>query len=63
MEYLNLAYREKAELAGEDDEARSQWLKEADKLALQAVEKRRQQQREAERERRQVFSTVPEEEQ
>jgi len=63
MEYLNLAYREKAELAGEDDEARSQWLKEADKLALQAVEKRRQQQREAERERRQVFSSAAEEEQ
>jgi tetratricopeptide (TPR) repeat protein len=57
MEYLNLAYREKAELAGEDEEVRNQWLKEADKLALQAVEEKRRQQREAERERRQVFST------
>jgi tetratricopeptide (TPR) repeat protein len=61
MEYLNLAYREKAELAGEDEEARLQWLKEADKLALEAMEKRRQQQREAERARRQVFSSGEEE--
>lgn len=62
MEYLNLAYRERAELAGEDEEARNQWLKEADKLALLAVEKRRQQQREAERERRKVFSSSDEQE-
>jgi tetratricopeptide (TPR) repeat protein len=63
MEYLNLAYREKAELAGEDEEARLQWLKEADKLALEALEKRRQQQREEERARRQVLSGGGEEEQ
>jgi len=63
MEYLNLAYREKAELAGEDEEVRSQWLKEADKLALQAVEEKRRQQREAERERRRVFSSTEGEEQ
>lgn len=63
MEYLNLAYREKAELAGEDEEARSQWLKEADKLALQAVEEKRRQQREAERERRKVFSSAEEQQQ
>lgn len=63
MEYLNLAYREKAELAGEDEEARNQWLKEADKLALQAVEEKRRQQREAERERRKVFSAEDEQEQ
>jgi tetratricopeptide (TPR) repeat protein len=63
MEYLNLAYREKAELAGEDEEARDQWLKEADKLALLAVQKRREQQREAERARRQVFSSEEDAEQ
>ena len=63
MEYLNLAYREKAELAGEDEEARIQWLKEADKLALEAVRKRRQQQLDAERARRQVFTSEEESEQ
>jgi tetratricopeptide (TPR) repeat protein len=62
MQYLNLAYREKAELAGEDEEARSLLLKEADKLALEAVAKRRQQQRDAERERRKVFSSAEESE-
>ena len=63
MEYLNLAYREKAELAGEDEEARVQWLKEADKLAIEVMQKRREQQREAERARRQVFSSDEESEQ
>jgi tetratricopeptide (TPR) repeat protein len=54
MEYLNLLYREKAELATEDEERRS-WLREADSLALRAVEEKRRQQREEERARRQVF--------
>jgi len=58
-----LAYREKAELAGEDEEARSQWLQEADKLALEYLEETRRQQREAERQRRQVFSSAEGEEQ
>lgn len=63
MEYLNLAYREKAELAGEDQETRNQWLKEADKLALQALEEKRRQQREEERARRQILSGGGDEEQ
>jgi tetratricopeptide (TPR) repeat protein len=55
MEYLNLAYREKAELA-QDDEERRNWEREADKLALAALEMKRKLQREAERRRREVFS-------
>jgi len=55
MEYLNLLYREKAELA-EDEEQRREWQREADRLALQALEAKRQQQREAERARREVFT-------
>lgn len=56
MEYLNLLYREKAELAVDDDEERRRWQNEADKLALEALEKKRQLQREAERARRQMFT-------
>jgi len=63
IEYLNLSYREKAELAGEDEEVRSQWLREADMLALRYVEEKRRQQRELERSRRQVFSGEETEEQ
>jgi tetratricopeptide (TPR) repeat protein len=55
MEYLNLAYREKAELA-QDEEERRNWEREADKLALEALEMKRKLQREAERARREVFS-------
>lgn len=54
MEYLNLMYRERAELAQSEEEKRS-WEKEADKLALEALEKKRALQRKAEQERRQIF--------
>ena len=54
MEYLNLFYREKAELA-EDEEEKDRWETEADKLALQAVEVARQKKIEEERARRQIF--------
>lgn len=56
MEYLNLLYREKAELAADEDEKR-QWEREADKLALDAMNMKRQLQREAEAARRQMFRT------
>jgi hypothetical protein len=59
MEYLNLLYREKAELAV-DDEERRRWQREADKLALDALEMKRRLQREAERARRQVFKAEEE---
>lgn len=55
MEYLNLLYREKAELAGNDEERR-EWQRKADRLALDALEMKRQQQRDAERARREVFN-------
>ncbi|UCF35505.1 MAG: tetratricopeptide repeat protein [Acidobacteriota bacterium] len=55
MEYLNLIYREKAELA-QDDEERRRWQREADKLALDALEMKRQLQREEERARREIFT-------
>lgn len=58
MEYLNLLYREKAELA-ENEEEKNRWEDEADKLALKALDMKRQLQREAERQRRQVFSETP----
>jgi tetratricopeptide (TPR) repeat protein len=57
LEYLNLLYREKAELA-EDDEVRRQWQREADKLALEALEMKRRLQREEERRRREIFTGV-----
>lgn len=56
MEYLNLLYREKAELAGEDEEVRRQWEREADKLALRALELKRKQKEEEERKRRELFT-------
>ncbi len=60
MEYLNLLYREKAELAA-DDEERRRWQNEADRLALDALEMKRQLQREKERARRQMFIKAEEE--
>lgn len=54
MEYLNLLYREKAELAADDEERRN-WIREADKLALRAIEVKRQLEREAEEARRRIF--------
>ena len=55
MEYLNLFYREKGELA-QDEEEKDLWEKEADKLALQAVEIARQKKIDAEKARKQIFS-------
>ena len=60
MEYLNLFYREKAELA-QDEEERDRWETEADKLALQAVEIARQKKIDEERARKQVFSAEEQE--
>jgi tetratricopeptide (TPR) repeat protein len=54
MEYLNLLYREKGELA-ENEEEKDRWQKEADKLAIDALNKKRELQRRAEQERRQIF--------
>ena len=52
MQYLNLLYREKAKLTVEEEEKRI-WEREADKLALQALElKREQEESEAEARRR-----------
>ncbi len=50
MQYLNLLYRERAYLATEEEE-KLRWQKEADKLALQALELKRQQTEEEERRR------------
>jgi hypothetical protein len=57
MEYLNLMYREKAELAP-DEEERRRWEREADKLALEVLEEKRRQQQEAERARREIFKSI-----
>ena len=52
MQYLNLLYREKAKLTAEEEEKRT-WEREADQLALRALElKREQQDAEAEDHRR-----------
>ncbi len=52
MQFLNLLYREKAKLTAEEEEKRS-WEREADKLALQALDlKREQEAAEAEARRR-----------
>ncbi len=52
MQYLNLLYREKAKLTAEEEEKRS-WEREADQLALQALDlKREQEAKEAEARRR-----------
>jgi tetratricopeptide (TPR) repeat protein len=51
LTYLNLLYREKAYLSKEPEERRN-WLREADRLALRALEVRRKQEEELERQRR-----------
>jgi tetratricopeptide (TPR) repeat protein len=51
LTYLNLLYREKAYLSAETEERRN-WLREADRLALRALEVRRKQEEELERQRR-----------
>ena len=55
MEYLNLFYREKAELAP-DEEERDRWETEADKLALQAVAISRQKKIDEELARKKIFT-------
>ena len=62
MEYLNLLYREKAELS-EEEEEKTNWLKEADRLALTALKKKREQQRAEEDVRKKVFTGEEEKEQ
>jgi tetratricopeptide (TPR) repeat protein len=62
MEYLNLLYREKAEMAV-DEEEKTNWLKEADRLALEALRLKREQQRAEEEARRKIFAGEGEEEQ
>jgi len=61
MEYLNLIYRERAELA-QDEEEKKEWEREADKLALEALETKRELQREAERKRREFLKSASESE-
>lgn len=53
MQYLNLLYREKAKLE-QDEEAQRDWEREADKLALQALELKREQEAEDAEARRSV---------
>jgi tetratricopeptide (TPR) repeat protein len=55
MQYLNLLYREKAKLTAEEEEKRT-WEREADKLALQALELKRKQQEAEEEARRQLLA-------
>ena len=50
LQYLNLMYRERAYLAADEEEKRK-WQIEADKLALQALELRKRQEEDAERDR------------
>ncbi|HSR54226.1 MAG TPA: tetratricopeptide repeat protein [Acidobacteriota bacterium] len=54
LEYLNLLYRERAELA-EDEEEKERWRREASRLSLEALELKRKQQREEEENRRKFF--------
>ncbi len=58
MQYLNLLYRERSYLA-QDDEEKLKWQREADKLALQALELKRKQEEEAERARRTFGGSAP----
>lgn len=53
MQYLNLLYREKAKLEL-DEEAKRDWEREADRLALDALDLKRKLEAEAEEARRQV---------
>ncbi|MDA2938858.1 tetratricopeptide repeat protein [Acidobacteria bacterium AH-259-A15] len=55
MQYLNLLYREKAKLA-EEEERKREWELQADRLALQALELKRKQEREAEEARRRLMA-------
>lgn len=57
MEYLNLLYREKAKLT-KDKAEKDNWLLQADKLALTALEQKKKQQEEAERARRTLTGTA-----
>ena len=58
MQYLNLLYREKAKLTS-DEEEKKKWQREADNLALKALQVKRRQEAEEERARR-SFSGGPE---
>ncbi len=51
MQYLNLLYREKAKLTT-DEAQKNEWLREADRLALQALKLQRQHEEEQEKARR-----------
>ena len=53
MQYLNLLYREKAKLT-EEEEEKADWEREADKLALQALDLKRTQQAEEEASRKRL---------
>ena len=53
MQYLNLLYREQAKLT-EEEEEKADWEREADKLALQALELKRNQQEEEEASRKRL---------
>lgn len=57
LQYLNLLYRERAKLET-DVEEKKKWQREADKLALQALELKRKQEEEAERARRSLTGTA-----
>lgn len=61
MQFLNLLYRERSYLAV-DEEDKKKWENEAFKLALQALEIRRQQEAEAERARRSFSGAATQEE-
>ena len=53
MQYLNLLYREKAKLT-EEEEEKASWEREADKLALQALDLKRKQQEDEEASRKRL---------
>ncbi len=61
MQYLNLLYREKSKLATEEEEKQN-WELEADKLALEALEMKRKQDKEAELARRTISGAAKSEE-
>ncbi len=55
MQYLNLLYREKAKLTAEEEEKIS-WEREADTLALQALDLKREQEEAEEEARKRVMA-------
>lgn len=57
-QYLNLLYRERSYLADSEEE-KLRWQKEADRLALQALELKRKEEEEAERARRSFTGKAP----